>query len=127
VRAKVEHLTFAGYRARQVAGKLQILVGNWDAGGTPDVATTASFFWGGAPMDYARDKTLIKLGHEAQLERDAKKRDDLYRQMFDRNNDMAYLLPLTTFPAVFVHNKDVKVETDTIGALAVDYDRLQWQ
>jgi peptide/nickel transport system substrate-binding protein len=127
VRAKVEHLTFAGYRARQVSGKLQILVGNWDAGGTPDVATTVSFFWSGAPMDYARDKTLIKLGHEAQLERDPEKRNDLYRQIFNRANDQAYLLPLTTFPAVFVHNKDLKVATGTIGALTVDYNRLKWQ
>jgi peptide/nickel transport system substrate-binding protein len=127
VRAKVEHLTFGGYRARQVAGKLEILIGNWDAGGTPDESSTINFFWDGGPRDYARDKTIQKLGDEAAQERDAEKRDALYRKIFDINNDKAYDLPLTTFPAVFVHTKDLKVESDTIGALAVDYARLQWQ
>ncbi|HVV95367.1 MAG TPA: ABC transporter substrate-binding protein [Hyphomicrobiales bacterium] len=127
VRAKVEHLTFAGYRARQVAGKLELLIGNWDAGGTPDEASTVNFFWDGGARDYARDKEILKLGEEATRERDAEKRDALYRKIFDINNEKAYDLPLTTFPAVFVHTKDLKVETDTIGALAVDYARLQWQ
>jgi peptide/nickel transport system substrate-binding protein len=127
VRAKVEHLTFAGYRARQVAGKLQILIGNWDAGGTPDEASTTNFFWDGGPRDYARDPKIEKLSEEAARERDPKKREALYRQIFDTNNEKAYTLPLTTFPAVFVHTKDLKMETDTIGALAMDYARLQWQ
>jgi peptide/nickel transport system substrate-binding protein len=127
VRAKVEHLTFGAYRARQVGGKLQILIGNWDAGGTPDEASTTNFFWDGGPRDYARDPKIQKLSTEAAAERDPKKRDDLYRQIFDINNEKAYTLPLTTFPAVFVHTKDLKMETDTIGALAVDYARLQWQ
>src|SRR6185437_2944131 len=80
VRAKVEHLTFAGYRARQVAGKLEILIGNWDAGGTPDEASTVNFFWDGGPRDYARDKEIQKLGEEASRERDGEKRDALYRK-----------------------------------------------
>jgi len=127
VRAKVENLTFAGFRARQVAGKIEILVGQWDAAGRPHVAGTFAYLWGGGPGDYARDETLIKLGKEASSERDQAKSDAIYRKMFDRINDKAYLLPLTTFPAVFVHNKDVWMPKDVTGALATDFFRMKWQ
>lgn len=44
---------------------------------------------------------------------------------FDLVNERAYLVQLTSFPAAFVQTKDVKVRTDAVGALSVDFSRLE--
>lgn len=126
VRARVEHLTFGGFASRQRAGKIQLVIGQWDGAGRPDVASGVSYLWGGTPVDYAQDPQIVKLGAEGQSERDTAKRDAIYRKVFDLVNERAYLMPLTSFPSVFVHTKDVSVETDTVGALSIDFFRLKW-
>jgi peptide/nickel transport system substrate-binding protein len=123
----VDHRTFVGYREKQTSGKIQALVAHWDSGGTPDVTSTMNFFFSDTPRNYWRDQTIAKLAAEADLEMDPKKRQEMYRQIFNRNNDMNYVMPLVSFPAIVVHSKDVKVGTGSITATGIELNRLSWK
>jgi peptide/nickel transport system substrate-binding protein len=123
------HLTFRGisaYREAESGGKFQISVGHfWGAGAAP-VSPLTKFFT--APSrDYWRDPAIQKLFQESNVEMDPKKRVALYGQLFDRINEQAYIMPLTTFPGIFAHGKDVVIGTGALNSAAVDLDRITWK
>lgn len=127
VRTKVDHPVFAAYREKQRAGKLQILVAHWSAGGQPDVATTMDYYFDGGPRDYYHDDIISKLRMAGAIEIDPVKRTDIYRQVFDRVNERHYIMPLTNFPSVFVHTKDLVVELGAINPADAEWAQMHWQ
>ena len=126
VRAKVDHRTFVGFRDKEREGKLQILVAHWSSGGLADVVSTANRFFAKTPRNYWRDEVIAKLADDAEDEMDPKKRNDLYRQMFDRVNAQHYILPLTTLPSAFVHTKDVRIEAGAVNPFGAEANRMRW-
>jgi peptide/nickel transport system substrate-binding protein len=126
VHASVDKVTFAGYRAKQSAGKAQIIVGQWPSLGLPDVAPTMDFYFTGA-RDYWRDETIQNLAADAVATLDDKRRADDYRKIFDRVNEQAYILPISTRPDVFIHGKDLVVAPDSINVYGVVFQEMRWR
>lgn len=127
VRASVLRLTFGAYRANQVAGKLQILVGQWTSGGFPDASSTADFFFSGGPRDYWRDPELTRLEKEGMKTLDDAKRREIYGRMFDRANELAYVLPISTKPNVFVHTRDLEIDKGSLNTYGADLFGMRWK
>ncbi len=127
VRATVARLTFGAYRANQVAGKLQMLVGQWTSGGFPDASSTADFYFSGGPRDYWRDAELTKLEKEGLATVDEAKRREIYARMFDKANSMAYVLPFSTKPDVFVHTRDLEIDKGSLNTYGADLFGMRWK
>jgi peptide/nickel transport system substrate-binding protein len=125
VRATVDKVTFAGYRSKQSAGKAQMIVGQWPSLGLPDVAPTMDFYFTGA-RDYWHDETIRKLAADAVSTLDENRRADDYRKVFDRVNEKAYILPISTRPDVFIHGKDLAVSPDSINVYGVVFEEMHW-
>ncbi|MDB5406525.1 MAG: hypothetical protein JWL84_1437 [Rhodospirillales bacterium] len=126
IRARLSFRTISSYRDAETAGKLQISVGHfWGAGAAP-VAPLTKFFT--APSrDYWRDPAIQQLMRDANSEMDQPKRADLYRRIFDRINEQAYIMPLSTFPGSFAHAKDVVIGMGALNSASVDLNRIAWK
>ena len=127
VRASVLRLTFGAYRQNQLAGKLQMLVGQWTSGGLPDAASTADFFFSGGPRDYWRDAELIALEKQGLAETDENKRKEIYGRIFDKANQLAYVLPFSTKPDVFVHTKDLEIDKGSLNTYGAELFGMRWK
>jgi peptide/nickel transport system substrate-binding protein len=127
VRASISNLTFPAYRKKQAAGKIQILVGHWASGGMPDAYGAPSFLFGTPVRDYWDDKQINDWEHAAGQEMDAKKRDDIYRKIFDRITDQHYVLPLTTFPTIFIHTKDLVIKRGSLTTAGAQLSEMHWK
>lgn len=126
VRAKVDHRTFGSYRKKQREGKLQVLVSHYSSGGLPDASALLAFFFGGGARDYWRDETLAELRKKGESTIDPERRRDIYRQAFDRVNEMNYIMPITTSPAVFVHTREVRIAPGSLNPGGADLFRISW-
>ena len=47
--------------------------------------------------------------------------------MFDRVNEQAYVMPLTTMPTVFVHSKDVEVLKGSLSPYGASLSHIRWK
>jgi peptide/nickel transport system substrate-binding protein len=126
IRARLSFRAISAYREAETGGKLQISVGHfWGAGAAP-VSPLTKFF--AAPSrDYWRDATIQQLMREANVEMDQAKRTALYGRLFERINEQAYIMPLTTFPGIFAHGKDVVIGTGALNSASVDLNRITWK
>ncbi|MEE2746569.1 MAG: ABC transporter substrate-binding protein [Pseudomonadota bacterium] len=127
VKATISRLTFPAYRKKQRSGKIQILVNQWASGGLADVQSTVNFFHGKSPRNYYGDKIISKTLITGEAQFDDKKRREVYKVAFDRNNTEFYMMPITPNPPTFLHDKDLSIvggETDTFGASIVG---LSWK
>jgi peptide/nickel transport system substrate-binding protein len=127
IRAKVDKPTFAGYRSKQRDGKTEIIVGTWTLGGLADVVPTVDYFFDGGPRDYVRDAQIAGWAKEGVATLDESKRKAVYRQLFDRVNTEAHIVPLTTSPSVFVHSQDVAVTPGSFSNYGADLYEMHWK
>lgn len=126
VRATVARATMAAYRDKQTSGQLPMLVSHYSSGGLPDVSAVVDFYIGAKPRDYWGDAEMARMMDEAAVEMDSGKRDALYRRIFDRMNEMAYVLPISTHPAVLVHSREVTMPTISSLFSGVEYNNIKW-
>jgi peptide/nickel transport system substrate-binding protein len=54
-------------------------------------------------------------------------RKAIYRQLFDRVNEMNYILPIATVPELFIHSKDLFVKKGSISRTGVEIADMHWQ
>ncbi|MDB5407926.1 MAG: hypothetical protein JWL84_2838 [Rhodospirillales bacterium] len=127
VRARVDKVTFAGYRQKQRDGKAQMIVGQWPSSGLPDVSATTQFFFDGAARDYWRDPEIARLADAGMTTLDEGARKAIYREIFDRVNELSYILPVSTKPDAFVHTKDLVVTPGSINAYGVVPWEMRWK
>jgi len=127
VRATVDRATFAAYRDKQRLGKQQILVNEWSSGGMPDAYSTVDYFFGDSPRDYWQDQTIKELGKQAISVLDVSKRREIYTRIYDRATELAYVLPISTKPAVFVHSKDLQIDSGSIGVYGAELNMMRWK
>ena len=127
VRAKVDRATFAAYRDKQRLGKQQILINEWSSGGLPDAYSTVDYFFGDSPRDYWQDPEIKKLAAEAVTHLDDARRREIYTRIYDRATELAYVLPISTKPAVFVHTKDLQIDKGSIGVYGAELNMMRWK
>jgi len=125
VRAAVNRMTMGGYRKRQAAGQLQMLVGHFSSGGLPDVSSVLAFYQGGV-RDYWRDEQLQAYMEAGVAEMDAEKRAKIYESAFNRMNEQALVLPISNRPAVLVHSTDVKMPNVSSIFAGPELNNIGW-
>lgn len=124
IKANIQKLTFTTLRKARDEGKLQSLVAYYTMAGGPDASAGLDFFYREDSRDYARDKSITEAMDKAATELDEEKRRAIYQATFDRINDQAYIMPMTTLPTVFVHTQEIAVKPGSLepfGALGRDF------
>jgi peptide/nickel transport system substrate-binding protein len=126
IRASVEKATQGTMRERQAQGKFALFAGFWPPVYHLDASALVAYLFDDTPRNYWRDPLLKTLSDEGVTTVDPVRRKAVYRQLFDRVNEMAYVLPLAVTPQVIVHAKDLYVEGKPhhpIGPMLYD---LRW-
>jgi peptide/nickel transport system substrate-binding protein len=128
VRATVDAGTVNVFQKKRGDGKAQIVLTLWDnGGGQPDVDNTTQFLFSDSSRNYAGDPELIKWTDEGQRTLDIKKREDIYRQLFDKVIRERYAMPLVELPAINVQNKDLVIDYNHTKPEGFMFNRLSWK
>jgi len=126
VRAQLTRATMAAYRKKQGAGQLQMLIANFSSGGLPDAQSVLEFYMGAPARDYWADEELKKLMHAAAAEMDTAKRLGMFRSAFGRINEQSYVLPVSNFPAVLIHTREVSMPNVSSLFSGVEFNNIRW-
>lgn len=129
INTQIETLTVPGYTQKRAAGQLPAYVVLWDnGGGLPDVESTAGFFYEPGDRNYNQDQELSALQRSGQSVVELEKREEIYRQIFDKATQERYSLPLIPLAAVMAHSKDVKIpEAGTKKPEGFMFNLLEWK
>jgi len=127
VRASVDAMPINVFQTARGEGKLQTMVTQWDnAGGSPDIDTTAEFYFPPSSRNYIGDAELAAWTREAARELDPQKRSALYAKIFDKATEERYIMPLVEFPAIMVLAKDLVVDSNHMKPEGFLVNRLSW-
>lgn len=127
VRASVNASTVNVFQKLRGDGKSQTMITLWDnAGGQPDLDNTTQFFYADSSRNYSQDADLTKWTNEGARELDPKKREDIYRKLFNKVIDERYGMPLVELPAILVVSKDLVVDTNHMKPEGFLLNRLSW-
>jgi peptide/nickel transport system substrate-binding protein len=126
VRATVAHLTIGAYRDKQLNNKQEILVSHfWSPGASPN-GSFESFF-ADTPRNYTKDPAMWDFYLKAAQALDPKNRIAVYRDAFNYLNAHYYIMPLTNFPTVLAHTKDIVIGTGAMNPAGIDLNRITWK
>ncbi len=129
VKAQIESLAMPAFVKKRSAGQLNAFVALYDnASGQPDVDQTASYYFEPDGRNYIKNPDLVRLYNEARAELDAKKRTELYRQMFDIAITNHYAMPILRTPVIVAHTKDVRVQMEkTKRPEGFEFNLVSWK
>jgi peptide/nickel transport system substrate-binding protein len=126
IRGSVEAATFGTFVKKRIDG-VPAIVTLWDNSvGQPDIDNTAEYYFLPNARNYNEDKDLERLSLEARKELDPSKRAALYKDLFNKSNAEAYLLPLNRIPGIVLHHKDVKLLGGHKHPYGFEIDRVAW-
>jgi ABC-type transport system substrate-binding protein len=117
VKTSVQLMTIVTLDKARADGKLQTYIGERPLT-TSDASHVMEIFFLDRRRDYWKDEKIVKLANEGYSIFDPEKRTQHYKQIFDRINEEALMLPIHTLPSVYIHTKDVKIFPNPL----VDYD-----
>ncbi|HET9017975.1 MAG TPA: ABC transporter substrate-binding protein [Acetobacteraceae bacterium] len=101
ITAELVQLPTADALARAEAGQAPLFLGSWGSYSINDVAAILPQFFGGGPLDYARDPEVQGLVARAGRSGDADVRRGLYGQAIRRITAQAFWLPMHTYTATY--------------------------
>ena len=128
IRANVREVSFAGYNKDRSEGLMQSTVFIYGSGGVPDVSAVMAFFFEDSPRDYAQDMVLKGIAATADRMLDDTKRNEIYRNAFNRNNEQAYVIPIASVPTIFIHTKDLAIPVDfSTNGFGVELETVRWK
>ena len=110
IRTTVVPDTIQVYRKKQGDHALQGWSLFYPLGSHPDASSSLAIWFAGARAAYFNsDPIVLKAMQDGQKETDSAKRDEIYKTAFDRIPEMHYVLPISSIPTVYAHNKDVAI------------------
>ena len=127
VKASIKSVTFGAYRKLQRTGKIQTLVHQFSSGGVPDTDALVSFYFGSKARNYYGDKQIAGWMKQAGATFDIAAREALYRKIFNRINEQAYIVPIAGLPSVFVHAKDLEIDKGNINPFGAQAGGIRWK
>jgi len=101
IAARLHQLPTAEALARAEAGQAPLFLGSWGSYSINDVAAILPQFFGGGPLDAARDAALAALIARAGRSGDADQRRVLYAEAIRRITGQAYWLPMHTYATTY--------------------------
>jgi peptide/nickel transport system substrate-binding protein len=126
IRASIDIQTTQAHVRKRRDGKEQMLVGLWPAEGLPDVSPTVDFFFT-PDRDYWRDPLIDELDRQGMATIDRAKRGEIYRKLWDRVNEMSYIIPLSTKPDVLIHSKEVSIAGGSLVGFGASLEKMSWR
>lgn len=109
IRASVETAPFGVFIKKRIDG-VPAIVTLWDNSvGQPDIDNTSEYYFLPNARNYNKDPDLSQWSIDARSELDEKKRAAIYKAMFNRSNEEAYLMPLNRIPSMVLAQKDVEL------------------
>jgi peptide/nickel transport system substrate-binding protein len=128
VNAKIDAQAVISYRKKQQEGKIQVMVAAWPSGNIPDVSATVDAFFAAGPSDYSGDQELHDLAKQSDEATDPDARKAIGRKMFDRATQKFFFLPISPFPTILVHTKEVAVtQSERFTPLGYEVSDLNWR
>ena len=128
VNAKIDPQAVVSYRKKQAAGKIQVMVAAWPSGNIPDVSATVDAFFAAGPSDYSGDQELHDLAAQSDAAMDPDARKAIGRKMFDRATEKFFFLPISPFPTILVHTKELEVkQSERFTPLGYEVSDLNWR
>jgi peptide/nickel transport system substrate-binding protein len=126
VRGSVESATFGAFIKKRAEG-VPAIVTLWDNSvGQPDIDNTAEYYFLPNLRNYNMDKALEKLSHQGRQELDPAKRGAIYKELFNKSNQEAYLMPLNRIPGTVLHHKDLKLLGGHKHPYGFETNRVAW-
>ena len=120
-------MNMVSYRNKERDGTFQAYLMERPMTSLPDASYAVDSLFGSEARDFARDPLIHRLGEQGVSEFDLDKRKAIYRELFDRINREAYMLPFSTLPQVYLHTKEVKVQTTSIAPVMNNINDLGWK
>jgi len=122
----VETATFGTFVKKRAEG-VPAIITLWDNSvGQPDIDNTAEYYFLPNARNYNMDKALAELSNEARREFDPVKRGEIYKTIFNKSNEEAYLMPLNRIPGSVLHHKDVKLLGGHKHPYGFEINRVSW-
>jgi peptide/nickel transport system substrate-binding protein len=128
VNAKIDAEAVVSYRKKQQDGKIQVMVAAWPSGNIPDVSSTVDAFFAAGPSDYSGDQELHDLAKQSDEAMDPEARKAIGRKMFDLATQKFYFLPISPYPTILVHTKEIAVtQSKRFTPLGYEVSDLNWK
>ena len=127
IKANVQSVPSVAYRKLQEDGKINVLLHTFSFLGMADVGIMMSFYYDDGPRDMAGDPEMFKLRYAGENTLDPEKRKATYRVALDRINENAYNMVVSSYPATFVHTKDIKIETGSMSPYGAILEDVFWK
>jgi peptide/nickel transport system substrate-binding protein len=109
IKASVETAPFGVFIKKRIDG-VPAIVTLWDNSvGQPDIDNTAEYYFLPNARNYNDDKEISQWSQDARSELDPVKRAAIYKKMFNKSNEEAYLMPLNRIPAMVLAQKDIEL------------------
>lgn len=127
ITASVETAPFGVFIKKRIDG-VPAIVTLWDNSvGQPDIDNTAEYYFLPNARNYNEDKDLSKWSQDARSELDPVKRAAIYKAMFNKSNEEAYLMPLNRIPAMVLTQKDVELLGGHKHPYGFELDRVKFK
>ena len=128
VNAKIDAQAVVSYRKKQQEGRIQVMVAAWPSGNFPDVSSTVDAFFAAGPSDYSGDQELHDLAAQSDAAMDPDARKAIGRKMFDRATQKFFFLPISPYPTILVHTKELAVtQSSRFTPLGYEVSDLNWR
>jgi peptide/nickel transport system substrate-binding protein len=125
VKATVEPLTVSTFSKKAQAGQIQMTVAGNSLGGLPDISELFNYFF--LVYDMTADQEILALGKQMDNERDPDKRKLISAKIFDRVAEQSFITPLTSQPHLFIHTKELELDTRSSNSYGIDISRIKWK
>ena len=126
IQPAMEALPITVYTQKRGDGQLSLFLGSRPTASNPEATQIFTNLFGGQ-RDYAKDPIIDKAVAEAEKTYDVNERAKVLQTAIDRNNEMAYVLPVASLPTVFVHNKNLRVEPNQLSTNDVEISDYFWK
>jgi peptide/nickel transport system substrate-binding protein len=114
IRAPVQAMPISIYTQRRTKGEQQAYSIFYPTALFPDAGNILeNYFYGRG--DASKDPLIHQAVEEGGREFDLGKRAKIYERAFNRNNEMNYIMAVSSMPTVYAHSKDVRIDANTLS------------
>ena len=127
IRVTLQAADISLYRRMLGDGKLQAWSILFPTGIFPDASNIFNVLYTGPAFKYFNDDVISDAIKAGMKEFDPGERANIYMKAFDRINEMAYHMPISSVPTVYVHSKDVEVKSNPFSASQTYVGDYAWK
>jgi peptide/nickel transport system substrate-binding protein len=107
IRANLRFMQYAAMRDAVRSGKAALVHQTWGSNSVNDISASVPIYFEFQPDDVTRDPQVRDWLKTGDATVDPKERNAVYKKALDRIAEQAYSLPLYSYPATYVANKDL--------------------